>query len=149
MAFSNRNQFPLHEIWQRSVTGRTKYVTDRDFEQPRELWRLCSAMVLQINSRMTSVPCSRETSRSCASKSSISAVMSFPLTKTSEPADNRAQRTLAGLTRVLEKYWSKTSKRLHMQLECVKANALNLLLQRLTEYICPRPRKFCTSERIA
>jgi catalase len=40
VAFSKRHQFPLHEIWQGSVTARSTNLTDRDFEQPRELWMI-------------------------------------------------------------------------------------------------------------
>jgi catalase len=40
VAFSKRHQFPLHEIWQGSVTARSTNLTDRDFEQPRELWKI-------------------------------------------------------------------------------------------------------------
>ena len=40
VTLSKRHQFPLHEIWQGSVTARSTNLTERDFEQPRELRKM-------------------------------------------------------------------------------------------------------------
>jgi catalase len=45
LALSQRHQFPPHELWQGSVTVRSIELTDRDFEQSSELWKL-----MQLNS---------------------------------------------------------------------------------------------------
>ena len=53
----------------------------------------------------------------------------------SEPADIRVQRTWVGLTKVLGRCWSKTSRRLQMQLEWAKAKAFDPLLWRLWVFV--------------
>ena len=40
VTLSKRHQFPLHEIWQGSVTARSTNLTERDFKQPRELRKM-------------------------------------------------------------------------------------------------------------
>lgn len=135
VAFSNRHQFPLHEIWQGSVTARSADLTDRDFEQPRELWRIMqrdgAADQFLDNIRPMLAGVEEKLLKQVFGKYCL--VLSLDVD--CEPADIRAQRTLAGSTRVLGRCWSKTSRRLQMQLEWVKAKAFDPLLWRLWVFV--------------